>query len=223
MPTLGVVPDLVVSSQADPLRQRPVDPLFLGQDALDLKGLVRRLRQNAKKRGKTKSVATPSNKVGTPPRTPARGRETNETKRAARARERERFQVALVLSPLHQRWPEGRGSVLLAWRDLLDSKVSSARARELGRERGGTVSAPTTQHGTPRAVPRKRTSKAQPRVRDLASRRLPSLLFSIAAPLFFVRSRSYHGVRSLCFVCEPELFFSPPAFRAAARNEEVQI
>ena len=44
MPALGVVPDLVISSQADPLRQRPVDPLLLGQNALDLESLVRRLQ-----------------------------------------------------------------------------------------------------------------------------------------------------------------------------------
>lgn len=90
VPTLGVVPDLVVSSQADPLRQRPVDPLLLGQDALDLKGLVRRLGRTREKREKTKSVATPSNRAGTPSREPARGRETtSETKRAEREREKD--------------------------------------------------------------------------------------------------------------------------------------
>ena len=43
MTTLGVVLDGVVRSQPDPLRQRPVLPLLLGEGALGAKGLLGRL------------------------------------------------------------------------------------------------------------------------------------------------------------------------------------
>lgn len=44
MATLGIVPDLVVGPEADPLGNGAVLLLLLGKNALHLEGLVRRLR-----------------------------------------------------------------------------------------------------------------------------------------------------------------------------------
>ena len=52
---LGVVSDLVISPQANPLWERSVNPLLLGQDLLDPKGLLRRLRKGERKERKNKA------------------------------------------------------------------------------------------------------------------------------------------------------------------------
>jgi hypothetical protein len=48
VPALGVIPDLVVGSQADPLGDLPVLASLLGQDLLDLESLVGRLHAAAR-------------------------------------------------------------------------------------------------------------------------------------------------------------------------------
>ena len=45
VPSLGVVPDGVISSEADPLGNGPVLPLLLGKDLLDLESFVGRLQK----------------------------------------------------------------------------------------------------------------------------------------------------------------------------------
>ena len=57
MSSLGVVSDLVISSQTDPLWKRSVHPLLLGQDTLDLKSLVRRLGKKKERKGKKRRVS----------------------------------------------------------------------------------------------------------------------------------------------------------------------
>lgn len=47
MSSLGVVPDFVTGFHPNPLRNRTILLLFLGQESLDSESLVRRLRSNA--------------------------------------------------------------------------------------------------------------------------------------------------------------------------------